>query len=656
MPALPPTVEVLPSPPDAREAAPPAEAVLQAGALRRVLLFTGVFVPCLMLSLAYVWLRQPVFQSAASVLTVAPAAVDQPAAEASVQHVAVQRQTLLGVPLLEDILDRLRSADDGPETGALTVDTLQTMLSVQPIPETNLVELRARGPESAVLAPLVNAWVDAYQALRERVIREAKDSTFHALQDEFERLGQKIETGRQTLDEFRRAHDILSKRDADNQAMARLNGLNNALNKAEEAEVQAKARLDAVRDALARGQPVVAAGDERVLADLEKRAQQLREQVKDLRRRFTPQYISLQPQIKLVPEQLRQVEDEIRKKRDYGIRNALGEAERDYAAARQSVRGIRWQLEGHKREAAEFTARFAEYEAMQTDLSRLEEVYRETGTRLARVEATPREKYPQLQVVDRAYPPVRPIWPNYWRDSGYALAGSLGMALLAALLYDYLTRREPSAAAPALPDIHVYSVAESLLDRRRDAAPPLPEQAPPALESPFPRELTESEIRILLEAADLRTRQVIGLLLSGLGVEELAALRTDDFDLSGSLILISGEHPRVIPLAQRLKAWLSQAPRKPAWDGTKVEPHDLAALVALAAVDSGLPEPDAIDAAALGHTYVMYLVKQGIRLSDLDRVVGSLPPRILAAYGRFSPPGPGLRVEAVSLVYPALLA
>jgi hypothetical protein len=50
-------------------------------------------------------------------------------------------------------------------------------------------------------------------------------------------------------------HDILSLESTDNEAHARLQGLNNSLNAALEEEAKAKAKLDAIRAAIAKAKP-----------------------------------------------------------------------------------------------------------------------------------------------------------------------------------------------------------------------------------------------------------------------------------------------------------------------------------------------------------------------------------------------------------------
>jgi uncharacterized protein involved in exopolysaccharide biosynthesis len=642
------SIDILPDPESTRDFVSRSGTASPPSKYRRLSVFGVAFSLALVASTAYVWLRQPIYQSSASLLTVAPSGIDEAAAEASVQHVVVQGEVLLGVPLLEATLTNLRATHGATEATDLTVSDILDLLSVDTIADTNIVKLHARGPNPDILAPIINAWIDAYQARREGQIRESKDSTTTALLIEFQQLGEKVAAKRLELDRFRREYGIVSKNDADNRALAELSGLNAALNKATEEEVKTKAQLDAIRQAIARGEPVVPPGDEQGLANLERRAQELREQLKDLKRRYTSKYLSLQPQLKIIPEQLEQTEDEIRKKLEYGKQNALSEAQQAYASARQSVEEIRRQIATREREASEFTSRFAEYAAMRANLEKLEEVYRDTEIRLAQVEATPREKLPQLQVLERGYPPEKPVWPHYWRDSGIALAGSLSLALITVWLYEYLTRRGTPTLGTILPDIHVYNVPENALLRRRTAiSSALPAERFPALEGPTIRELTEQEVRVLLEAATLKAKQAIALLLSGLTLEEIAELRTEQFDHASNQLHTEGNTPRTVPIPRLLKRWLADS-------GDLPNSEDLESLIACAAIDSGLAQPETIDAAALRHTYISYLVRQGIRLSELERVVGRLPSKALAGYGRFSPPGPGLPAESVPLIHPAL--
>jgi len=56
----------------------------------------------------------------------------------------------------------------------------------------------------------------------------------------------------------------------------------------------------------------------------------------------------------------------------------------------------------------------------------------------------------------------------------------------------------------------------------------------------------------------------------------------------------------------------------------------------------------------LRHTYLVYLLRQGIRFADIGRVAGRLPQEELAAYMRFAPSQPRQPLEQIDPVLPAL--
>lgn len=642
---------------------------------RRIWLFWSVFLSCLAGSLLYVWSRVPVYQASATLLTVAPTALGEDEQRASKQHVAIERQTLLSDRMISSLHDLLKARNDSPGLKIPSVIQIHSMLSAEPVPETNLLELRARGSDREVLAPVVNAWTDAYEQMRLDSERLNKLNTSSAIGDEYQGLGLKVETKRKELERFRAQYGIVSKRDSDNLALSRLTGLNTALNKASEEEVQARAQVDTIRSAIARGEPVTLESKETEIASLRMEAEEIRKKLKELDARFKPRFALMEPQLKLLPRQLKKLEAEIAVKSEEGRTGALQDAERKLAIAHQSVVENRRQVEALRGEVAEFTTRYAKYEALQKDLEQLEKLYREKEGHLAEIDVKPVDSYPPLKIVDKASLPIKPLWPDYWRDTGLALGGSLATALLFLLIHEFVTRQErlnlqsSSQSSFRLPDIKVFSVSEELMlkrqqeqmaaldDSSRTASLPDSDSSVPAIAEQDPRELTEAELRLLIDAAELDARQLIGFLLSGVSLDEAIKLDTQNLDFDADLLLPAGAGGRVLRLAPRLKSWLLESGGKPVWSGEPdIEVDDFSAQLVCAAVDAGLFSPSTADAKALNHTYLMYLTRQGLRLADLDRIAGRLGARVLSRYARHSPAGPGLRAEAIALVHPVLVA
>ncbi len=624
---------------------------------RRLIVFSITFLICALSALSYVFTRPATYLSYATLLTVAKTAIDLPSNDADIQHVAIQKQILLGSELLAETSGRLKSGNKASASIDMSPGDIRQMLDVRGVAETNLVEMVAEGPDPEILPVLINTWIDVYLDARAREISRLMGDTTQILHNELQSLSARISAKRTELDQFRRNNDISSIEREENDALARLKGLNESLNIASEEEVKAKARLDAINKAIARGQAVVPQEDTRTLSLLESRAQALREELGDLNRRYTPEFLNLSPTLKVIPEQLALLEDEIKRMRQQGQSVVQSDAEQEYAAAQQAAREIRRQLDAHKGKASEFSSRFAEHEALRNDLDGLESLYRETQERLVQIEARYSGKYPQVDVIERAFLPGSPIGPDYLRDALIAVAGSILFGLFCVWLSEFLTRKEQSEPPANLAGIPSYA-QDFLPSAHRDILPPvnaLPHQNP-VLDNPLRRELPVEQISTLLSNAGNREKLLITLLLSGPSLEEIAAINKDDIDTANGKLLIHGMSPRTIPLNPPLQSlFANPACQLISPSGESLSVEHLTALLACAVSDAGLSDADAITADTLRQTYIIYLVKQGIRLAELEIIMGYLPPTELSAYSIYTPPGQKRAFKDINLLYPGLL-
>jgi uncharacterized protein involved in exopolysaccharide biosynthesis len=612
-----------------------------------VRVFLGVFLLCLAVGEGINYSRQAVYRSAATVLTVAPPKLDTPthAGDVDVQHVAIQQQLLLSEPLMDETLARLQKDGEAKRFAIASVDDFRSSLAVSPVASTHLVKLSAEGPRSDLLAVLVNAWIKAYLDYREAAVRRELGQTMDALKDRLKELKARIDTARQALASYRDDNGILSDGRADNPAQARLQGLNKALNDARARQVQAAARLQTLEEAVQRGEEMVPDQDKADLVKLKVDAAEMRDKLKSYRKRYTQQYALVNPEFESLPKQLEALELRIRHKVEQGRQLLLTQAREDLRTAETEVRNLERQLHDNRAEAADFTARYAKYDAMSKDLASLEELNRETEVRRADLPSRSLQKYPQVEVVDWASTPLTPLYPDYTRDALWILVGALTLGVFAVWLVEYL-RRTPEAEATsrpgALAGIRIFT----------DTAPAvMGETAPrlgtagdgPALSAPLPRELARPEIATLWESADNRGRRLLGLLLAGLNLEEAARAVRADLDAGTGLLAVAGSGAREVALDPAVADFLEDEPE---------DARDLEAELQLLAHDAGLAFPDQVDAAALRHTYVLYLVRQGARLRELDRVMGPLPARLLTAYAPYSPKGGGKPLSDLELLYP----
>lgn len=626
----------------------------------RMVIFAWVFGLSCLASLTYTFIRPPVYQSTATLLIVPPVTSGQEDNPTTTNnhHAAIQRQVLTSHSLLNRVFHH--QADLDPK--ALPPEELweQNTLEVIPVDDTHMLELRVEGPRRDILPGLINGWIDIYLENHTASRKTSSDSAYTALSQQLQGLEQKIDEKRRELERFRRQYDIVSMERSESQVLARLRGLTDSLNRAREEEAAAEAHLNAINQALAQGKPVIRAQDQAGLANLEQRSVELREQLKGFEQRFTPQYMALDPNIQALMRNLDLVEEKIRIKRREGQQTAVAEAEQTLSSARQRVENLQHQLTDYKQTVQDFTTRFAEHAALQEELAQLESASRQVKERLVQMEVNEREQFPQVEVLERAYLPIEPVRPQYLRDAGIGLGGSLVLGLLAVWGYGFLSRpSQPSPASELRPFLYPIPDPQIL---SRTAANELPADHPlPALEHQPDRELLEPEVSSLLKAADDATRLLVGLLLSGLTIEEAARLRWQHIDLEKDQIQVPGPTSRTLPIFSPLKDLIGQLiqpdGQAPVWQDEKGNPlsvSDLSALISCAAHDAGLNDPGEITPAVLRHTYLVFLVGQGIRLAELKSIAGHLPPAALAAYTPFSPSGPGLSLDQIDRVHPAL--
>ena len=644
-------------------------------------IFVAVFVVGAAASLGYVYSRPAVYESVASVL-ITPAATDNlvtgvPGASTSVSIamprpsdtgiVGVEEYQLLATPLLTRVLEQVGRDGVGLPGLPATLPELRGAISVRRVEPTNIVTLQAQGPEPAVLPVIVNTWLELYRLSQSRSQESSASDERVRLAIQVEELQRRIADKRKEIAEFRRQHDIVSMERDENQLTARLRGLTQSLNTAKEEENQSRAHYEAVVAARRSGKPIVSLQDQGRMANLEQRQVELQGQIKEFEQVYTARYMEIDPRIKAVVRQLRDVEGRIAALREEAAVAALAASERRFAGARHAVQGLNEEFEESKSRTAEFSARFAEHKTLTTDLAEMEATQRQVRDQLLRRQVQSERTITKVEVVETAIVPTRPIWPLYERDAAVGLGGSLVFGILAVLFFDFFRRPLAAVQTDIGTELLRGAVSRSAVEVHPGPQAELAsgaERPPPSLSyRPTPRLLEPAETAALLAAADGETGLVAGLLLCGVPIERVAALKRADVDTAVGVISLPPPHPRAVVLPESLRTGFERLlagglpSDEPVWrapDGTPRTRSDLEALILRAARDAGLAEPSQISANAIHHSYLVYLVRQGMRLSDLEGVTGPLSLEVRAAYAAYAPDGAALPRDRIDTLHPAL--
>jgi succinoglycan biosynthesis transport protein ExoP len=632
---------------------------------RRIVIFSAVFLVGCALSLAYAIFRPAEYRAAAR-LEIVPGSLGSPSEGASAgprtalaengrKSFLTEVQVLISRPVLEKAAARLGDSEDvSKDLGPDPVQGLGRMLSTERVEGTQIVRVQAQGTDRELLPRLVNTLIDVYREHVASTYKKSVGSGNTQLRDETHILDRQVAAKRQDVEAFRARYDIVSAERDENQLLSTVKGLGESLNDANSDVAAAEGHLRAVRNAIAAGEVLGGPKNNPTLANIEKRASELREQLHELETRFTPQYLDLDPAAKALRGRLTNLEQQMGSERAAGQRAALAEAQQQLTSAREAAERLQQQLNGNKQAAQAFAARLNEYKAMQEDLAHLEQLHRGALERLAQLEAGEAENAPRVQILEAATVPQEALYPPYLL-AGIGAAASLVLGIFAVRFIEFFARPDPAPERAFLQPFWPLPLTRDALTAQRPLLTAEPLQLP-APDAPL-RQLTDVEIAALLQAANDEGRLLMVALFSGLTVEEIIGLGWDDVDLDAGTIKVPGRSARFLHLREPLRGQISarRAAQQPT-PSPASSVDEAADLVMCAAYDAGLPDAHEVTPAILRHTYVTFLLQQGARFGDIGRIVGRLPQEELAAYMRLAPAQMRVPLEQVDLIPPALRA
>ncbi|MCC6531374.1 MAG: hypothetical protein IT531_02400 [Burkholderiales bacterium] len=627
----------------------------------RLLVFVLTFALVAGAGLAYDFSRTAVYRATARVSVDPPGAADQVARS---QFAIAEAQSLRRSDLAQSVVRRLAAG----ETNDAAASALERQFFAEALPQTNVIELRAEGPDKVRLTEALSAWIDAYSASRKLSDQDGNTEALAEARHAARVAQRSVEQKKSEMEAFRQRHHITSIERDENPGTARLKGLHAALNDASTREVNAEARLKAVNDGMSQGRGIVRSGDRNAISSLEMRAVDLREKLKELEHDYTAQYLAMDPKFKALKANLARVEQQIDQERERSQKAALIEAQEEYASAQRAAQRIREQAGALKQESQAFSVRFMELKRMAADLDQLQEARRQAGERLAKLESAHKPSAVKIAVLSAPAAIPDPIAPNYLRDALIAVASALGLAISAVWIFDYLRRHPGADTQTTMPPI--IQIAYPGLPQPVGASPMALANAAAGLLPALPAtagassELSAEEISALWGAANADGRFIIVALLAGIAPDELSRLQWKHVHLDDRFIDVPGGSARRLPLLDPIQQALvdrlpgaeadPDAPVLTDATGNPLEEADIDGQLACMAHDSGLRHPEEVTGRSLHFTYAAFLARQGMKMSDLAAMVGRFKGASGAELMRLSPPGRARSPQQVDFIYPSL--
>jgi succinoglycan biosynthesis transport protein ExoP len=327
-----------------------------------------------------------------------------------------------------------RTVDESPDR-ARTIDEFLDRLTVAPVRNSRLVDVRFQSANPKLAASVANGLADAYiKQNLEFKSKTSKDAS-EWLAQQLDEQRKRVEASQAALQRYREQHDAVSPSERDSALQQKLSELNVAIMRAHNDRVQKEfvykqLSAAAVDPAALQKVPVVASNPlvlslRTQLADLQRQEHQMRES-------FGPRHPDLM--------KLRSTIDATEKRIEVEAQKVVELARSEYLAARSEEAGLTANVETQKRTATVERRKQIEYDALEREAASDRQIFESLLQRAKETGVSSELMSSNIRVVDAADVPRSPISPNKVRDLTGAAGVGLLCAILAALFLEYLDK------------------------------------------------------------------------------------------------------------------------------------------------------------------------------------------------------------------------
>lgn len=375
-------------------------------------------------------------------------------------------------------------------------------ITVTPIRNSRLVDVKFRSPDPEYAAAAANAIADQYikQNLEFRV--QATTQTNSWLTAQLEEQRKLVEDSEARLQQYKEQHNAGSVDDKQNIVVQKLNAINQQLVEARIDRMGKEANDKTLEDLRQRGQPLdsfpaVMASPvvQKLKADLAQRESE--------RARLSTQYGPAYPVMQNLSRQI----DAARQDLASEIDKVVGSIHAEFVAAKQKEDGLQQSLDAQQRESLGLDRKMLDYAQLEREATSNRQLYENLMTRAKETGAAGEYRGSNIQVLDRAEVPGGPILPQTSRDLMVAAFGGCLLALSLAFGFEYLDSRikvpeeiKTHLQLPFLGMIPLFAGAD-----KGGEAPLLGPDAPPA----FAEAIRALRTAVLFSTADEKARTVV---------------------------------------------------------------------------------------------------------------------------------------------------
>jgi succinoglycan biosynthesis transport protein ExoP len=316
-----------------------------------------------------------------------------------------------------------------PAQRAAMLGTFSGYLKILIVPGTNMVEVHYKNPDPKVATAVANAILDAYMERDLRARYEGTNRVSNWLSQQLSALKKEVQNSQQQVAKYQREKNLVGMNaDGDTLVTEDLRTVNQQLAEAQADRIVKEARY---RLALTRNpELLVSVAPGTTLTSLRQQQSELLVQYAQLKSKYGADW----PKVKETEKQLSAVQSNI----DTEINNLTNRFEEEYNASVNTEKLLRSRLDQVKQDAYKANESAAEFDILKHGADSASDLYDALQTKLKEAGITAGLNSNNIDVIDRASEPARPISPQKKRDLALGLLGGLLVGIALALFFESL--------------------------------------------------------------------------------------------------------------------------------------------------------------------------------------------------------------------------
>jgi len=330
-------------------------------------------------------------------------------------------------------------------------------LSVQPVKESQLIQIMYISPKPELACRIVNTVADEYIQMNFEARFLATQQAADFLKKQLTQLKAKLEKSEEYLIQYARENDIMVIGEKQDVVLQKLSELNAALTEAETERVRKESiyrTLKAIPDPYREFPSFLKTP---LIDDLDKRISSLRQDYARQSAKFGPDW----PGMKEVSNQVQETEQQL----EQAKRAAIGSIVTDYDAAQKREKMLRQMLSDQTALANKLRASKIQYNILQREVETTKNIYEGMLVRLKEATVAAGLRSSNVRIVDRAEVPRAPFKPDLSRSLMLSLIVGLLIGIGMAFFIEYLdnTVKTPDQVEQitALPSLGLIPSTES---------------------------------------------------------------------------------------------------------------------------------------------------------------------------------------------------